>query len=64
MTMFSASWRSAERDDLCVGNAVNNLITWAGGADRLTDNDGNDTLSGAAGNDTLTGGAGDDLIDG
>jgi Ca2+-binding RTX toxin-like protein len=43
---------------------VNNVITGAGGADRLTGNDGNDTLSGAAGNDTLTGGAGDDSMDG
>jgi Ca2+-binding RTX toxin-like protein len=47
-----------------VGNAVNNIITGAGGADRLTGNDGNDTLSGGAGNDTLTGGAGDDSMDG
>ena len=37
------------------GNALDNLITGAGG---------NDTLSGAAGNDTLVGGLGNDSLDG
>jgi uncharacterized delta-60 repeat protein len=46
------------------GNAVNNVITGAGGADTLSGGDGNDTLSGAAGNDSLFGGLGDDSLDG
>jgi Ca2+-binding RTX toxin-like protein len=41
-----------------------NIITGAGGADKLTGNDGDDLLSGAAGNDTLNGGAGNDTLNG
>jgi uncharacterized delta-60 repeat protein len=46
------------------GNAVGNVITGAGSADRLLGLAGDDTLNGAAGNDSLTGGAGADVLTG
>jgi Ca2+-binding RTX toxin-like protein len=44
------------------GNASDNAIFGANGADKLSGEGGNDTLSGGAGNDALTGGAGADLF--
>jgi len=46
------------------GNALDNIITGAGGNDNLSGLDGLDTLHGGAGNDTLTGGNGDDVLNG
>jgi Ca2+-binding RTX toxin-like protein len=44
------------------GNDLANVITGAGGNDRLSGGAGNDTLNGGAGNDTLDGGTGNDTM--
>ena len=46
---------------LGVGNALDNTLTGAGGADTLVGGLGADTLNGGGGADSLVGGAGDDL---
>ena len=44
------------------GNASDNALFGANGADKLSGEAGDDTLAGGAGNDTLTGGAGADVF--
>ena len=43
------------------GNALDNVLIGAGGANRLETFAGNDTLDGGGGNDTMIGGAGNDI---
>jgi len=44
------------------GNGGDDVLTTAGGADRLSGDEGNDTLSSGAGDDNLRGGAGNDTL--
>jgi Ca2+-binding RTX toxin-like protein len=46
------------------GNASNNMMIGAGGADSLRGFDGNDTINGNGGDDALEGGAGNDSLSG
>eukprot|EP00456_Euglypha_rotunda_P036711 TRINITY_DN281_c0_g1_i2.p1 TRINITY_DN281_c0_g1~~TRINITY_DN281_c0_g1_i2.p1 ORF type:complete len:1237 (+),score=395.78 TRINITY_DN281_c0_g1_i2:1656-5366(+) len=46
------------------GNAQDNVIIGADGANHLIGGDGNDTLQGLRGDDLLEGGAGNDILDG
>jgi trimeric autotransporter adhesin len=43
------------------GNALDNVLTGGGGANRLESYAGNDTLDGGGGDDTMIGGAGNDI---
>ena len=47
-----------------LGNALDNVMIGAAGADTLLGLDGNDVLQGFGGDDTLNGGAGNDTLDG
>ena len=46
------------------GNALDNILVGAGGADRLYGGEGRDLLNGGDGNDTLDGGNGNDTLNG